>query len=136
MSLPTALILGLVLGLVYVAYARRRGRAELVALAVGLVGAALIYLVFAALGGASLAWLAVEVVGIGIYGALAWLGLRRSPLWLAAGWAAHPLWDVFGHLLGGGAAFTPRWYALACISFDLVVGAYVLFTRVGQGRRR
>lgn len=48
-------------------------------------------------------------------------------------WAAHPLWDVGLHLLGGGRDFAPAWYAIACISFDGVVALYLAFR---CGRRR
>lgn len=120
------LFLGLALGAAFLALARARGRGEVRILALGLLVAALIYVAFA-LAGADGKWVLVEVAGVAVYGALAWLGLRRSLLWLAAGWALHPLWDAGLHLMGGGAAFAPEWYVLACISFDLLVGAYIAF---------
>lgn len=60
-----------------------------------------------------------------IYGALAGLGLRYSTWWLAIGWAMHSAWDAGLHLIGGGAAFTPEWYAVGCVSFDLLVAGYI-----------
>ena len=54
-------------------------------MAVGLVVAALIYLLFALPGGDS-SWMGIEALGVLLYGLLAWLGLTRSVRWLAAGW--------------------------------------------------
>jgi len=119
------LLLGLFLGVAFLAFARTRGGAERRVLALGLLVAAVIYVGFALIG-AGPAWLLVEMLGVAAYGVLAWLGLRRSPLWLAAGWALHPAWDVGLHLVGAGAAFAPEWYATACISFDLLVAGYIV----------
>jgi len=55
---------------------------------------------------------------------VAWLGLRRSALWLAAGWAAHVGWDLLLHPLTG-AGYAPPWYVRACLGFDLVVAAWI-----------
>ena len=54
------------------------------------------------------------------------LGVRRSPLWLAAGWALHPLWDIALHYVGPGHAFAPETYTIACLSYDLLVAAYIV----------
>jgi hypothetical protein len=87
--------------------------------------AALIYVGFATASSAYVPWLVLETLGVGFYGALAWLGLRYSPWWLALGWATHPAWDVGLHLVGDGSAFTPAWYSVACVSFDLLVAVYL-----------
>ena len=55
--------------------------------------------------------------------------MSRSPLWLALGWLAHPIWDVVLHLMGAGTSFTPAWYALACLGFDPLVAVYVWVER-------
>lgn len=120
------LLLGCVLGAAFLAFSRAQGRAEVRVLAIGLVVAALVYVGFA-LVGAGPDWVVVEAVGVAVYGALAWLGLRRSPLWLSVGWALHPVWDAGLHLAGSGAAFAPEWYALVCITFDLLVAGYVAY---------
>jgi len=67
---------------------------------------------------------------------MALLGLRGSPYWLAAGWALHPLWDVGLHYIGPGHSFAPMTYAIACISFDLVVAAYIAIAYGLIGARR
>lgn len=94
-------------------------------LAIFLLTAAGSYFGFAIGAGAGPAWMLVELVHIVIFGAMALLGLRGSPYWLAAGWSLHPLWDVGLHYIGPGHAFTPFTYAIACVSFDLVVAAYI-----------
>jgi hypothetical protein len=59
------------------------------------------------------------------------LGLRGSPMWLAAGWALHPVWDIALHYFGPGRAVAPETYAIACLSYDLLVAAYP--SRRGDG---
>ncbi|HET9985909.1 MAG TPA: DUF6010 family protein [Longimicrobiales bacterium] len=94
--------------------------------AVALLVAALLYVLFAALG-QSASGLAVEAAGVVAFGGLALLGLRRrAPLLVAAAWALHPVWDVALHTAGAGAAYTPRGYMAACIGFDLVLAALIV----------
>ena len=121
------LLLGLALGGAFVALARTRGVGERRLLALGLVVAALVYVGFAIAGSAPVGWLLAEGLGLVAYGGFAWLGLQRAPGWLAAGWALHAVWDGGLHLAGAGAALAPDWYVLACLSFDLLVGAYIAF---------
>lgn len=122
-----ALLLGAVLSLALVGMARRHpsGRERRV-YAVGLAVTALIYVVFGAAGGAGARWLALEILGVLLYGAVAWGGLRGRPWLLAAGWAAHVAWDVLLHMSGAGSEYTPHWYPWLCVSFDLVVAGAVL----------
>jgi len=94
-------------------------------LAFVLFGAAFSYILFALQAGEGAFWVVGEVVGVGIYGTMGLLGLRGSPWWLAAGWAAHPVWDVALHYFGPGGSFAPEAYAITCLSFDLLVAAYI-----------
>jgi len=122
-----ALLTGAILSLILVRLARRKGtEAERRLYAVGLIAAALIYFAFGLVGGASARWLALEGLGVFIYGAMAWAGLRWRSSLLAIGWAAHVAWDVLLHLNGAGAVYTPHWYPWLCASFDLVVAGAVL----------
>ena len=98
------------------------GRSLLVAV---LFVAAALYIVFAVRAGEGTFWVVGELVGVGIYGTMGLLGLRGSPWWLAAGWAAHPIWDVALHYFGAGGSFAPESYTIPCLTFDLVVAAYV-----------
>ncbi len=93
-------------------------------LAVVLVIAAVIYIFFVHKIDHT-GWLLVEIAGVGIYGMMAWLGVRRSPWWLAAGWALHPLWDVALHFFGPGHTFAPISYTIPCLSYDLLVAAVI-----------
>ena len=100
-------------------------RANLV-YAAGLILAALVYVAFAAAGGASTMWLAFEVCALLLYAVLAWVGLRRSIIALAIGWAAHVAWDLVVHVRGAGAQYTPDWYPWVCAGFDLVVAIAII----------
>lgn len=118
------LLLGVVLAIVYIGSARNNPRVpEMQNYTTGLTIAALIYIWFAYANGAG-DWLGLEIVGVVIYGGVAWLGLRYSPLLIGVGWLLHPLWDAVIHPLYT-TEFVPNWYALACISFDLVMGIYI-----------
>jgi len=55
--------------------------------------------------------------------AAAWLGIAHHPLWLAAGYLAHGVWD-WGHHAGHIATRTARWFPPACGVFDVAVAAY------------
>jgi hypothetical protein len=87
-----------------------------------------VYVGFAVAAGASGLWFLAEMLQATALGALGLLGLHRSPYWLAAGWALHPLWDFFLHYVGPGHEFAPESWAIACISFDLLVAAYLAIT--------
>lgn len=99
-----------------------RVKAVLVAV---VVAAALAYVGFALAAGETGLWLVAELIGVGIYGGLAWRGIRGSRWWLVAAWAAHPLWDVLLHHLGPGGSFAPISYTIPCLSFDLLIAAYI-----------
>ena len=116
-------LLGALAAVPLVLLARRR-RGEDRIYAQGLVAAALIYVGFALAGGAGYRPLVTEVVGTAVFGLVAWLGVRRAALWLAAGWAAHVGWDLLLHPLTG-EGYAPAWYVRACIGFDLVVAAWI-----------
>jgi hypothetical protein len=107
-------------------------------LAFVLCGAALTYVYFAATAGEGAGWVIAELAGVAVYGSLAARGLRGSPMWLAAGWALHPVWDVALHYFGPGHAFAPHAFAITCLSFDLAVATYIAVGyRYGlAGRRR
>jgi Family of unknown function (DUF6010) len=127
------ILLGAVLGGLFVLVARRLdSSAETRLLALGLIVAAIIYVVLA-LAAADRSWLGLEAAGLGIFGLIAWLGVRASLWWLALGWAAHVGWDVGLHLERPQAVVGP-WYPLLCVGFDLVVAGYLLGPASGRGR--
>lgn len=94
------------------------------------------YFGFAISAGAGPIWTLVELAQVVVFDTMALLGLRGSPHWIAAGWALHPLWDAGLHYIGPGRSFAPITYAIACISFDLVVAAYVAIVYGLIGSRR
>ena len=127
------LFLGLAVGLGFVAFTRKYGEeVERRLLALCLMGAALVYVLLAVAAYDS-GWMAIELIGLLIFSALAQLGYKRSPLWLAAGWAAHPLWDALLHLSGVGANVAPSIYVFMCIGFDVAVAGYIVMKMI---RRR
>ena len=94
-------------------------------LVIFLFAAAGAYFGFAVGAGAGPIWTLIELVQVVVFGTMALLGLRDSAWWLAAGWALHPLWDVVLHYWGPGRTFASQPYAIACITFDWVVAAYI-----------
>lgn len=123
---------GVLLGVGFVGFAGRFGRRRDLVVARGLVVAALVYCGFA-LVAARPGWLGLEIVGVALYGTFAVLGVRRSAVWLAVGWAGHVGWDVGLHAHGVGAVVAPQWYVAACIGFDLAVATGLLGSRPLRG---
>jgi hypothetical protein len=97
-------------------------------LAIFLFAAAGAYFGFALLAAPAPIWVLAEIVRIFTYSTLGLLGLRGSALWLAAGWALHPLWDVVLHYAGPGHTSAPITYTIPGLSFDLVIAAYIAVT--------
>lgn len=89
----------------------------------GLIVAALVYVVMAFARSAPPTAVAFEAGGVVAYGALGLLGLRDRR-WIAAAWLLHPVWDLL-HRPGGFALAAPS-YVWMCLSFDLVVGTWLL----------
>ena len=133
MTVAIGLLAGVALSLALVHFARRKGPGSAQRIyAVGLFIAAVVYVGLAMAGRASFQWLTLETLGVVLFGAAAFAGVRRWPVVLAVGWSAHVAWDVILHLDGPGAAYTPAWYPWLCVSFDLVVAGAVL----AEARRR
>ena len=117
------IVVGLFLGIVFILVVRLSGSYAR-SFAVGLVVTALIYVGLAVFGNSS-AWIMIELAGVAIFAVFAWLGLRKTGWFLAAGWALHPLWDAGLH--DYSTQFVPHWYIGACIGFDLLVAVYIAF---------
>lgn len=124
MNLILPIVLGVICALIMIVFGRMRGRqGERQIYAIGLTAAALIYVGFA-LSRAGWAALRVELLGLAIFGLLTIIGLRWSPLLLAAGWVGHVVWDVLLHGDGHGG-YAPAWYPIMCIGFDLFIAGYI-----------
>jgi hypothetical protein len=104
-------------------------------LATVLFAAAGAYLGFAVVAPVSRIWLLIELLQAVAFGAMGLYGWRGPAKWLALGWALHPFWDFVLHYLGPGRSVAPLAYTIACISFDWVVGAYILIAYRGASRR-
>jgi hypothetical protein len=94
------------------------------------------YLVFATGAQAGTGWTLLELAQVLVLGAMAVLGMRRSPYWLAAGWALHPFWDIPLHLFGPGNGFAPASYAISCLTWDWVVALYIVVAYRPNGESR
>ena len=129
------LISGAIYGAIFVGIAYAFSRHTRQILVAGLIAAALFYVFFAARAHAGPVWLAAELAGVAIYGAMALRGLRGSAWWLAAGWALHPIWDVALHYVGPGRSFAPETYATACLTWDPVVAVVIGASLVLRSRR-
>ena len=120
------LFIGAALAAVLLLFSKRTDAlAEQNLLGYALLVATWLYVVFALLWG-DVSWLLIELSGVAIYSLFYVLFKKYSAYWLAAGWAAHPLWDGLLHLSGNGQALTPHGYALACLSFDLIIAGAVV----------
>ena len=68
-------------------------------------------------------WFWVESLGVVVFAALALLGLKLSPWFLAIGIVVHGLaWDIWHYY---NSTCIPDWYVIACLAVDLAFGAYV-----------
>ena len=94
-------------------------------LAAFLVGMPLVYVMgwFAARDRTASSWIWIELLGLALFAAFAALGLKNSPWFLAIGIAGHGFaWDSWHYK---NSAYTPDWYAVACLLVDLTLGTYV-----------
>jgi uncharacterized protein DUF6010 len=95
-------------------------------LATVLFAAAGAYFGFAVVAPVSRLWLLIELLQCIAFGLFGLYGWRGSAKWLALGWALHPVWDFGMHYVGPGSGVGPWTYAIACLTFDWVVAAYIL----------
>jgi Family of unknown function (DUF6010) len=134
MQILMELIGGAILAIGFLLLARRSKpfEKEKQIYAIGLVVVPLIYVGFG-LFSDSLGWIIAELMGVPIYALFAWLGLKKSGWFLAAGWALHMLWDAGLH--GVSTPFVPHWYIAGCLGFDLLVAAYVGVQEIKKPRQ-
>ena len=98
--------------------------------AVGLLVAQAIYVgfaLFATGGDCASPEVAVEALGLALFGGLAAVGAARySRVVVGAGWLLHGLWDVALHeFLQPGGHLAPHWYPGFCVGFDVAAAAAV-----------
>ncbi|MEM7370765.1 MAG: DUF6010 family protein [Bacteroidota bacterium] len=88
----------------------------------GLLAAAIVYVVLGLIG-QGWGFIGVDLIGVVLYGALAWAS-RKNLIWLPLGWALHILWDVLVHP-AGHPGYVPNWYPGVCLGFDILVAGYL-----------
>jgi hypothetical protein len=103
-------------------------------LATVLFAAAGAYFGFAVIERPAPIWGLLELLQVIAFGTLGLYGWRGPAKWLALGWALHPIWDFVLHYVGPGRSFAPWSYAIACVSFDWVVAAYIFIYYRGASR--
>ena len=103
-------------------------------LATVLFTAAGAYFGFVVMAAVSPIWWLSELLQCIAFGTLGLFGWRGSAKWLLLGWALHPIWDFVMHYIGPGRGIGPSWYAIACLSFDWAVAAYILIRYLGANR--
>ncbi len=111
----------LVLVLVYRLRGIEGSRREFLLLLAFLAGMPVIYVADWLRYGGSTGWLGIELAGLVLYGTLAVLAVTRAPWFLAAGIAAHGLWDLAHYQRSD---YVPDWYAVGCAVIDVAVGLY------------
>lgn len=122
------LTLGIILSALLLGYTRMHSKnKEKRILSIGLIVAAGMYVGFGIVWGNG-SWFLVELAGIPIFGSFVWLANRYSYSWLAVGWGAHIAWDGFIHHSEPGQVIAPEWYVVTCVSFDLIIAGYILFS--------
>ena len=68
----------------------------------------------------------IELFGMLVTFALAVAALWASPMYLAAGYIFHGVWDAL-HRPKGIQTLIPRGYAPFCLTFDIPVGVFIFF---------
>ena len=59
---------------------------------------------------------------------IAWYGIKKELYILAAGYFLHGIWDLAYNLFPASNLVPPQ-YDLFCLSFDFIIGFYLLFIR-------
>jgi hypothetical protein len=91
------------------------------------------YVLFATIGGSSDA-LPVELLGMAAFVLVAVLGFKRSSWLVAAGLAAHGVFDVVHpHVVQN--AGVPEWWPAFCGAFDVGIAALLAVVALARSRR-
>ncbi|MEO1262681.1 MAG: DUF6010 family protein [Bacteroidota bacterium] len=120
-------VLGILSGGIFVHFTGKFNPvAEKKILSRGLIIAATMYILFALIWG-SAKWVGVETLGVLLYIPFIILGKRHHFAWIGFGWLLHPAWDFGLHFFGAGKGVAPMWYVTSCITFDILVAAYIFY---------
>lgn len=88
-----------------------------------LIVIAALYLLFAAIAGATNSLLAETIPALGFV-VMATLGFRKTPWLVVAGLALHGVFDFFHHAIISNPG-VPRWWPGWCLAYDVVAAAYL-----------
>jgi hypothetical protein len=88
-----------------------------------LIVIATLYLLFAAMAGATDSFVA-EVIPALVFVAMAALGFRKTPWLVVAGLALHGVFDFFHHAVIANPG-VPVWWPGWCLAYDVVAAGYL-----------
>ncbi len=100
--------------------------------AYALIAVSFLYVGFAGRAEESGAWVGFEMTGVAFFGTLAGLGIIRSPWFVVAGLALHPVWALYIHYYGAGRDFAPAPFVWATAGFDVAAALVVAFLVLRQ----
>lgn len=120
-SIAMWVVLGILLTIPLRRLAQRDSDSRHKIAALGLVVAALIYVV----SGFMTDHLPRELGGMLIFAGLAIMAVGHMPQLVVLGWLGHTAWDVLG-MLGYTGHALPGWYPPLCIGFDMAIAAILL----------
>lgn len=67
-------------------------------------------------------WLWIELAGLVVFWAVAWMAATLTPWMLVAGIGGHAIWDIWHW---DRVDFVADWYALACFVVDIALAVYI-----------
>ena len=117
--------IGLALAIVYILSAWRSAWIEKLLGAGLLMGVGVWYLGFGIFEGTTLTILIPQILGGLFFAVLGYLGFARSLFFPGIGWMIHATWD-FASPHFSDVSYMPEWAAPMCLSFDILVGVYLL----------
>lgn len=126
------LLLGILAGWAFARFTGARGSKGRELQIMGLLVAAMVYVVIAFVEDAPPLAIVIEASGVLVFGLFILLAALRHPSWLAWGWILHPVWDLALHPPFGSFTHAPEWYVWACLAFDLIVGIAILKSTTGS----
>ena len=115
---------GMGLAAAFIVYAERHAAGERRRVyGIGLIVAAVIYLVFSVLT-QNILWILIETFGALLFTVFVYLAFKYSYWFLVMGWSIHMVWDGALHA-AEVAPYVPQWYPPVCVGFDLVIALFI-----------
>lgn len=73
--------------------------------------------------------LVMNIIQAIVFIAFAYLGITKSLYFMIAGYLLHGVWDIVYHLFANPSLLPPH-YDYFCMTYDFVVGFYLLFVKL------